>query len=111
MDIPEIDVAELMTRHAAGASVIDVREDDEYADAHVAGVHHIPLGEVVERIEEVPTEGTVYVICARGSRSAKAVQHYRSQGIDAVNVAGGTLGWIDAGQPVEVGAGTGADQG
>jgi len=109
MDIPEIDVIELAARREAGAPLIDVREDDEYLDARVAGAHHIPLGEVVDRIGEVPTEGTVYVICARGSRSAKAVEHYRSQGIDAVNVAGGTLGWIDAGQPVDGHAGTGAD--
>jgi rhodanese-related sulfurtransferase len=29
------------------------------------------------------------------------VAHYRAQGIDAVNVAGGTLAWIDAGQPTD----------
>ena len=34
---------------------------------------------------------------------------YRSQGIDAVNVAGGTFGWIDAGQPVDAEPGSGAD--
>lgn len=109
MDTPEIGVAELAARRAAGAPLIDVREADEYAEAHVAGAHHIPLGEVAERIAEVPTEGTVYVICARGGRSAKAVEHYRAQGIDAVNVAGGTFGWIDAGQPVDAEPGSGAD--
>ncbi|MEO6317819.1 MAG: NTP transferase domain-containing protein [Acidimicrobiales bacterium] len=109
MDIPEIDVVELAVQRQAGAALIDVREDDEYQDAHVAGARHIPLGEVADRVGEVPTEGTVYVICARGGRSAKAVEHYRSQGIDAVNVAGGTLGWIDAGQPVDRQAGSGAD--
>lgn len=110
MEIPEIDVVELAVQRQAGAPLIDVREDDEYQDAHVAGARHIPLGEVVDRVGEVPTEGTVYVICARGGRSAKAVEHYRSQGIDAVNVAGGTLGWIDAGQPVDRQAGSEADQ-
>ena len=44
------------------------------------GARLIPLGEVVERIDEVPTDGTVYVICARGARSAKAVEHYRAPG-------------------------------
>jgi rhodanese-related sulfurtransferase len=101
MDIPEIDVATLAERRAEGATLIDVREDDEFATARVPGAQHIPLGQVVERIDEVPTEGTVYVICARGGRSAKAAEHFRSQGIDAVNVAGGTLSWIDAGLPTE----------
>jgi rhodanese-related sulfurtransferase len=101
MDVPEIDVAELAARRAEGAPLIDVREDHEFAGAHVPGAHLIPLGEVVDRIAEVPRDQTVYVICARGARSAKAVEHYRAQGIDAVNVAGGTLAWIDAGQPVD----------
>lgn len=101
MDIPEIDVAELAIRRAEGAPLVDVREDHEFAAAHVRGAQLIPLGQVAERIDEVPTEGTVYVICARGARSAKAVDHYRRQGIDAVNVAGGMLAWIDAGQPVD----------
>ncbi len=45
------------------------------------------------------------MICARGGRSAKAAEHYRSLGIDAVNVAGGTLAWIDAGLPTDSGPG------
>ena len=101
MDIPEIDVAELASRRAEGAALIDVREVDEFAEAHVPGALLIPLGEVVERVDEIPTDQTVYVICARGARSAKAVAHYRAQGIDAVNVAGGTLAWIDAGHPTD----------
>ena len=100
MEIPEIDVTELAARRTDGATLIDVREDWEFAEVHLPDARHIPLGEVVERIDEVPATGeTVYVICARGARSAKAVEHYRGQGIDAVNVAGGMLGWIDAGLP------------
>jgi rhodanese-related sulfurtransferase len=101
MEVPEIDVTELAARRAEGAVLIDVRTPREYEDARVPGAVLIPLGEVVERIEEVPTDGTVYVICARGPRSAKAVEHFRAQGIDAVNVAGGTVAWIDAGLPVD----------
>ncbi len=105
MDVPEIDIDELVTLRAEGVPLIDVREPDEYAEARVPGATLIPLGEVAERVDEVPTDQTVYVICARGGRSAKAVEHYRSIGIDAVNVAGGTLAWIDAGHPTEHGPG------
>ena len=101
MDVPEIDVATLAARSADDSSLIDVRRPDEYAIARVPGTRLIPLGELVERIEEVPTDGTVYVICATGARSAKAAAHMRSLGIDAVNVAGGMLAWIDAGLPIE----------
>ena len=37
-------------------------------------------------------------------RSLKAVEHLRSRGVDAVNVEGGTLAWIEAGNPVDAGA-------
>ena len=105
MEIPEIDVQALAAHHPHGPTIIDVREADEYAAARLPGVVHIPLGQVPARVHEVPSEETVFVICASGGRSARAVEHLRSVGIDAVNVAGGTLGWIDAGLPTESGAG------
>lgn len=108
MAVPEIDVTVLAEVRRSGAPLIDVREDDEYAAARVPGAHHIPLGTVPHRIAEVPTDVTVYVICARGARSAKAAEHYRAHGIDAVNVAGGTLAWIDAGLPTDHGVESGS---
>lgn len=105
-EIPHIDVHELAARSAAGAVVVDVREPAEHAAAHVPGVILIPLGELVERTDEVPADRTIYVICASGGRSARAAKHLRSLGIDAVNVAGGTIGWIEAGLPVEPAQGT-----
>jgi rhodanese-related sulfurtransferase len=107
-EVPAIDVAELADQRTAGAPLIDVRRDDELAAASISGAVHIPLDEVVERIEEVPTAGTVYVICRSGVRSAKAVEHFRSVGIDAVNVAGGILAWIEAGLPTDSSPGSGA---
>jgi rhodanese-related sulfurtransferase len=103
MDVPEIDVDELAERHGAGQVVLDVRNVDEWEEAHVPGVVLIPLGELVERVDEVPAEGQLPVICRSGARSAQAAEYLRAQGIDAVNVAGGTLAWIDAGFPVETG--------
>ncbi|HET6951932.1 MAG TPA: rhodanese-like domain-containing protein [Acidimicrobiales bacterium] len=103
MDVPEIDVTELAQVRAAGAPVIDVREPDEYTTAHVPGATLVPLGAVPDRLGDVPAEGTVYVICAMGGRSRRAAEFYRSQGIDAVNVAGGTSAWVEAGQAVATG--------
>jgi rhodanese-related sulfurtransferase/molybdopterin-guanine dinucleotide biosynthesis protein A len=103
MPVPEIDVHELAAAREAGAVLIDVREPNEHEEARVPGAVLIPLGQVPDRVEEIPADGTVYVICARGGRSAKAVEHLRARGIDAVNVAGGTIGWIDAGLPTDSG--------
>jgi rhodanese-related sulfurtransferase len=102
-DVPEIDIDALEGHLSSGAVVVDVREDDEYADGHVSGAVHIPLGTVPERFEEIPGDRPVYVICARGSRSARAVEFLRAKGIDAVNVAGGTLAWTNSDRPVVTG--------
>jgi rhodanese-related sulfurtransferase len=103
MPVPEISVAELADRRAEGAPLIDVREPAEYEEFRVPGAALLPLGEVADRLGEVPAEGTVYVICKVGGRSAKAAEVMRAAGIDAVNVAGGSLAWRDAGFPVESG--------
>jgi rhodanese-related sulfurtransferase len=103
MPVPEIDVSELARQRERGAPLVDVREPDEWEDFRAPGAQLVPLGELVERVEEVPADGTVYVICKSGARSAKAVEFLRAQGIDAVNVAGGSLAWREAGHPVESG--------
>lgn len=103
-EVPEIDVAELARQREKGARLIDVREPDEYEGAHVPGAQLIPLGTVPERLDEVPeVDGPLYVICAMGGRSFRAAEFYRAQGIDAVNVAGGTTAWVESGQPTATG--------
>ena len=103
MTIPEISAEDLATRLKTGAQVIDVREPDEWDEAHLAGSYLIPLGQVVDRLDEIATGPSVYVICRSGVRSANACEYLRVQGIDAVNVTGGILAWLDAELPVECG--------
>jgi rhodanese-related sulfurtransferase len=103
MEVPEIDVAELAKARADGAPLIDVREPDEYIAAHVPGAVLVPLATVPARLADVPPDGPVYVICAKGARSLQAAEFYRSQGIDAINVAGGTTAWIEADELVSTG--------
>lgn len=101
--VPEIDVDELASLRETGVPLIDVRQPDEYDELHAPGAVLIPLAEVPERIEEVPTEGTVYVICLTGARSERAVEYLLRNGIDAVNVVGGTRAWSAAGFPIVTG--------
>lgn len=98
--VPEIDVIALAERHASGAYVLDVRRPDEYEEGHVPGAALIPLDELATRHAELPADQPLLVICRSGARSAQAVQALLAAGYDATNVAGGTLAWIDAGQPV-----------
>jgi len=104
-EVPEIDVRTLAEERAEGAPLVDVRRPDEWEDVRAPGAVLIPLGDLVARVDEVPTDATVYVICRTGARSAKAVEYLRSAGVDAVNVAGGTLAWRDAGLPTDTGPG------
>lgn len=104
VDIPAIDIETLADELDRGSPVFDVRQPDEYAEAHAPGVTLVPLDQVPERLDEFPEDQTLYVICKSGGRSARAVEFLRANGRDAVNVAGGTMAWIEAGKPVDTGA-------
>ena len=105
MGIPEIDVTTAAARRAEGAVVLDVRNPDEYEQGHVPGALLIPLGELADRVAEVPTDADLLIICRSGARSLRAAGHLLAAvGIDATNIAGGTLAWIDAGYDVVTGA-------
>ncbi|MEN9989740.1 MAG: hypothetical protein RL508_719 [Actinomycetota bacterium] len=97
----EVSVEDLAREIAAGSYVLDVREDDEFAEGHVPTAHHIPLGQLESRLDEIEDGGRVFVICRSGVRSAKGADVLFANGIDAVSVAGGTLGWIESGKAVE----------
>ncbi len=102
-DVPEIDITALEQRMGDGVLVVDVREDDEYVAGHVAGAVFMPLASVPERLGDLPTDAPFLVICQAGGRSARAVQFFRTQGLDATNVAGGTGAWVNSGRPVVTG--------
>ena len=101
--VPEVDVDDLQKVLAEGATVLDVREPDEVDEVRVPGGLRIPLQSLPERLNEIPLSGTLYVICAVGGRSQAAVEFLRDNGIDAVNVAGGTNAWVAADFPTESG--------
>ena len=106
MTVPEIDIVALEAALAEGSPLIDVREPAEFVEVRVPSAKLIPLGTVTERVAEIPAAGTVYIICRSGARSARAAEFLRTQGIDAVNVAGGTMAWVESGRPLDTGAGS-----
>ncbi|MDY2987771.1 MAG: rhodanese-like domain-containing protein [Peptoniphilus sp.] len=66
-------------------AIIDVREPYEFKAFHAPKAKNIPLG----NIPSFDPKGKVYVVCASGSRSKRAVVYLRKKGIDAINVKGG----------------------
>jgi rhodanese-related sulfurtransferase len=103
VDVNEISVHTLDEYRQAGAPLIDVRQPDEYTEAHVPGAKLIPMDQLPEQIEQIPTDTPVYLICATGVRSYRAAEWLTAQGFDASNVSGGTRAWIEAGKAVVAG--------
>lgn len=98
---PEIDIHEAKKRIDAGDLLLDVREQDEYDEAHIPGSTLIPLSEFANRYDELPQDRDVVVYCRSGSRSAQAVNFLNDKGYDATNVEGGILAWKRADYPTE----------
>ena len=84
-------------------ALIDVREPVEYVEAHVPGAVLIPMGQLHARLEEVPRDRTVYVICRSGNRSGAVGPLLDAHGFDSVNVLGGTAAWVRAGHRYNTG--------
>ncbi len=104
MAIQEITVDDLAARLDDGARLVDVREPHEFENARVPGGVLVPLASVPDRLDEFPADRTTYVICRSGARSMRACEFAAAQGREVVNVAGGTLAWIESGRAVDSGA-------
>ncbi len=79
-------------------AVIDVREAWEYEAGHIPGAALIPLGELAERVDEVPRDRPVVLVCRSDNRSGQAFQLLARQGFDNLsNMMGGMLAWEAAG--------------
>ncbi|MDX6377690.1 MAG: hypothetical protein QOE98_1993, partial [Gaiellaceae bacterium] len=73
-DVRQIDAATARAEQAAGALLLDVREQDEWDAGHAAGAIHVPMSELQERYSELPAREATLIICRSGGRS-DAVAH------------------------------------
>ena len=101
MQVPTVGVSSL----PAGAVLLDVREDDEWAAGHIEGAVHVPMMTLPQRLQYEPgpitPENEIVVVCKMGGRSAQVTAWLRQQGYAATNLAGGMLAWAAAGRPME----------
>ncbi len=95
-NLPQVQASEL----ADDAVILDVREQDEWDVGHAPGALHIPLGDLPERLAELPDTdaGTLPVTCRGGGRSSRAVAWLSQQGLDVANLDGGMIAWNAAGK-------------
>jgi sulfur-carrier protein adenylyltransferase/sulfurtransferase len=100
----ELSVAELKERIDQGDTleIVDVREPYEAKIANIPGSKLMPLGEIRERLDELPHDREIVVFCRTGKRSDMAARFLRDKGFRALNLSGGTHAWsdeIDPSQP------------
>jgi len=94
--VPSVTVAEV----PEDGVLLDVREPDEWAAGHAPEAVHIPMGELAGRLEELPPDNPVYVVCRGGGRSARVTAYLNANGWDATNVDGGMKSWHATGRPM-----------
>ncbi|MFZ6750619.1 rhodanese-like domain-containing protein [Undibacterium sp. Ren11W] len=102
-----IDVLQVASLQNSGALLLDVRELDEYAEAHAPNSTLIPLGQLPQRLQELGADKSrpVILICRSGRRSAAAQALLEVAGFTTLtNVEGGMISWQKAGLPVLTGA-------
>ncbi|MFZ0325256.1 MAG: rhodanese-like domain-containing protein [Actinomycetes bacterium] len=96
-------IHDLQSAMQRGDLVVDVRERFEFVDGHVPGVQHIPMATVPVRLDELPPDRPVYVICESGGRSWQVAAFLARHGLTAYNVEGGTAAWRASGLPLDKG--------
>lgn len=94
----EVSVTEAAALRDEGAFILDVREPDEWVESHIPGATLIPLGELASRVDEVPQDQEVVVVCRSGNRSQQGRDILLAAGFTNVtSMAGGVNQWKAAG--------------
>jgi rhodanese-related sulfurtransferase len=97
VSLPSINAADV----PEGTYILDVREDEEWDAGHPPGAHHVPMMTIPGRLDDVPSDEQVVVLCRHGHRSAQVVGFLATRGRDnVVNLDGGIVEWVAAGRPI-----------
>jgi rhodanese-related sulfurtransferase len=95
-NVPSVGVTDI----PADVTLLDVRELDEWQAGHAPEALHIPMSELAGRLDDLPADKDVYVICRSGGRSARVTAYLNGNGWDATNVDGGMQSWHAQGKPL-----------
>jgi rhodanese-related sulfurtransferase len=98
----EISVEQAYQKYEDGAFVLDVRTQEEWDDYHAPGTTLIPLDQLASRVNELPQDQEIVVICRSGNRSQEGRDILKAAGFaNVTSVSGGLSAWRSAGFPVE----------
>jgi rhodanese-related sulfurtransferase len=100
-EISPTQAADLRTQ---GAFILDVRQPEEWTQFHIPGATLIPLGDLPNRLNEVPKDKEIVVVCRTGHRSAQGRDILKNAGFTKVtSMAGGVTQWQAQGLPIATG--------
>lgn len=100
----EVSVSEAATLRDQGAFMLDVREPDEWNAGHIPDATLIPLGELESRLDELPRDQQIVVVCRSGNRSATGRDILLDAGFEEVtSMGGGMNSWVSQGLPTVTG--------
>jgi rhodanese-related sulfurtransferase len=98
----EIPVSEAFTKYQNGAFVLDVRTQEEWNEFHVPNTTLIPLDQLASRLNELPKDREIVVVCRSGNRSQEGRDILLNAGFTQVtSMTGGLNEWRASGYPVE----------
>jgi sulfur-carrier protein adenylyltransferase/sulfurtransferase len=101
--IEEISATDLKRRMDEGSDIqlIDVRQPDEYNFARIDGAKLIPLGEILNRMNEIDQNRETVIHCKMGGRSARAIDALQRAGFkgELKNLKGGITAWSNEVDP------------
>jgi rhodanese-related sulfurtransferase len=96
----EISVSDALAKRDSGAYILDVRQPDEWNQAHIPNSTLIPLDQLADRMSELPKDQEIVVVCRSGNRSAQRRDILLEAGFtDVTSMAGGLNQWKAAGYP------------
>jgi rhodanese-related sulfurtransferase len=98
----EISVSEAFTKYQNGAFVLDVRTQEEWNEFHAPNTTLIPLDQLAARVNEVPKDREIVVVCRSGNRSQQGRDILLNAGFTQVtSMIGGLNEWRASGYPIE----------
>ena len=97
-NVPFVTSDDVAAKLADGWTLLDVRTDEEWAQGRIEGSTHLPMDQVIARLDDVPDR--VVCVCGVGVRSSRVTQYLNGQGRQALNLEGGVHGWVHEGRPV-----------
>ena len=88
---------------AGDVAIVDIREQHEFETTWVPGMPLLPMSELLDRMDELPTDTPLVLFCRSGNRSGQVTDYLNGTGDygEVANLDGGILAWAAQGLPYE----------